>query len=324
VPISRERRPAAAWRIFAAGVGALVLLAAGGSRAADLPADDRRLPARIALGRALFFDPRSSPSGTIACATCHRPDHGFSDPRPRSLDVAGEPMSRHTPTLVNRAGTYWQGWSGRHTSLEDQARHERNRSDAAVRAQIALPEYRERFRAAFGGEPSVARAAEAIAAFVRTVTSSGSPYDRYVAGEATALDPAARRGLSLFMGRGLCVNCHPPPAFTDEGFNNVGVGMDRPDPDPGRAEIYGNPADTGAFKTPTLRDVGRRGPYMHDGSLATLDDVVAHYDRGGVPNRWLSSQVRPLRLTAAQRADLVAFLRSLSGTNPPETLRDRP
>jgi cytochrome c peroxidase len=126
------------------------------------------------------------------------------------------------------------------------------------------------------------------------------------------------------MGRALCVNCHPPPAFTDEGFNNVGVGMDRPDPDPGRAEIYGNPADTGTFKTPTLRDVARRGPYMHDGSLATLDDVVAHYDRGGVPNRWLSSQVRPLRLTAAQRADLVAFLRSLSGTSPPEALAAPP
>jgi cytochrome c peroxidase len=288
----------------------------GAGPAAEAPAGPK-----AELGKLLFWDPRASPSGKIACATCHRPDHGWSDPRPLPLGDDGRPMPRHAPTIINRAGSTWQLWSGRHTSLEAQALHEANRRDDLVDRLIARPGYRRRFRAAFGAPPTRERAAEAIAGFVRTVVSWDAPYDRFAAGDEGALSPGARRGFSLFSGKALCVNCHPPPTFTDEAFHNLGVGMDRPEPDPGRAEVHGNPSDTGAFKTPTLRDVALRGPYMHDGSLATLDDVVAFYDRGGTPNRWQSTQVRPLGLAAGERADLVAFLRALTGKVDPAVAR---
>jgi cytochrome c peroxidase len=194
-------------------------------------------------------------------------------------------------------------------------------SDLGASRFAAIPPYRDEFLTVFGGEPTAERVALAIASYVRTILSGDAPYDRFAAGEAGALSPAARRGLTLFNGRALCVNCHPAPAFTDEAFHNIGIGMGDPRPDRGRYEVYANEADTGAFKTPTLRDVARRGPYMHDGSLPTLEEVIEHYAQGGTPNAWLSTQIRPLRLTRRDRGDLVAFLRALSGEVGPEVRR---
>jgi len=155
--------------------------------------------------------------------------------------------------------------------------------------------------------------AKAIAAYVRTILSGNAPYDRFRAGDRTALSESARRGLALFEGKANCVRCHVGFNFTDEGYRNIGVGMDRETPDLGRFAVTRLDTDKGAFKTPTLRDVARRGPYMHDGSLPTLADVVVFYDRGGVPNPWLSSDIRPLGLTARERSDLIEFMNALTG-----------
>lgn len=292
------------------------------AEAAQVPDDSPLTPEKIALGKQLFWDARWSQSGAVACVTCHRPDHGWSDPRRFSLDFAGRPTRRHAPTLVNRLFGHWYLWTGLRGSLEDQARHDANRSDEAlVRRLGAIPAYQRQFRQVFGTALTPDGVAKAIAAYVRTILSGNSPYDRHVAGDGRALSPAARRGLSLFGGKALCVICHSGFNFTDEGFHNIGVGMGGQDPDLGRSTVTGNEADTGAFKTPTLRDVARRGPYMHDGSFETLEEVVAFYNRGGNPNRWLSPQIRPLELTAAEQADLAAFLRALTGEVAPEVSR---
>ncbi|HEX7126239.1 MAG TPA: cytochrome c peroxidase [Thermodesulfobacteriota bacterium] len=294
---------------------ALVLLAWPAASRASAEAPD---PALVALGQQLFFDSRVSRTGRVSCASCHQPDHGFSDPRRFSPDADGRPSPRHTPTIVGRRFGHWQGWSGRNGSIEEQVLTEPNFGDAARLARLGnLPGYRRQFEALLGGPPTPGRVAVAIAAYVRAVVSTDAPYDRFVAGDAGALTPAARRGLSLFTGRALCVVCHKGDQFTDEGFHNLGVGTDGPSPDPGRAEVYGNPEDWGAFKTPTLRDVARRGPYMHDGSLPTLEAVVAFYDRGGIANRRLSTQLRPLHLTPEEQRDLVAFLEALTGRIDP-------
>ena len=163
--------------------------------------------------------------------------------------------------------------------------------------------------------------AKAIAAYVRTIVSGNSPYDRFKAGDKSALSTEAQRGLALFEGKAGCVSCHAGFNFTDENYRNVGVGMDKPNPDFGRYTVTKNETDKGAFKTPTLRDVARRGPYMHDGSEKTLEEVVAFYNRGGVKNPWLSSDVKPLKLTAQEQKDMVAFLQSLTGEIDPEVGR---
>jgi len=185
----------------------------------------------------------------------------------------------------------------------------------------AIPAYQERFRRVFGTDLSAEGVAKAIAAYARTIVSGNSPYDRFQAGDTHALSPAARRGLGHFEGRshGLgCTRCHAGFNFTDEGYHNIGIGMDRENPDLGRYTVTQNEADKGAFKTPTLRDVARRPPYMHDGSLKTLEEVVAFYNRGGNRNPWRSPAIQPLNLTASEQADLVAFLEALTGEVAPE------
>jgi cytochrome c peroxidase len=172
----------------------------------------------------------------------------------------------------------------------------------------AIPVYQEQFRKVFGTDFNAEGVAKAIAAYVRTVVSGNSPYDRFRAGDTVALSPAAQRGLALFEGKARCARCHTGFNFTDEDYHNIGVGMDRENPDLGRYTVTKDEADKGAFKTPTLRDVARRGPYMHDGSLKTLEEVVDYYAQGGTANPWLSPKSQPLTLTAQERADLIAFL----------------
>jgi cytochrome c peroxidase len=226
----------------------------------------------------------------------------------------GTPTSRHSPTLVNRLFSDRQQWAGTRASLEDQAFKASDQSPELLVAKLgAIPAYQEQFRAVFGTDLNAEGVAKAIAAYERMILSGNSAYDRFVAGDHSALSPAAQRGLALFEGKARCVTCHAGFNFTDESFHNLGVGMDHKEPDLGRYGVTKDEADKGAFKTPTLRDVARRGPYMHDGSLTSLEAVVAFYNHGGRQNPWLSKAIQPLRLTAEEEVELVAFLQSLTG-----------
>ena len=287
--------------------------------AAFIPDDNLQTSEKIALGKMFFWDKRHSASGTVACVSCHQPNHGWSDPRQFSINFAGKPMPRHTPTIVNRLFSDQQLWTGLRPTLEEQALKDLNRTDEKVVEHLGtIPAYQRQFRKIFGHDLEPIGVAKAIAAYVRTIVSGNSPYDRFLAGDKSALSTEAQRGLALFESKAGCVSCHAGFNFTDESYRNIGVGMDKSNADLGRYTVTKNEADKGAFKTPTLRDVARRGPYMHDGSEKTLEEVVAFYNRGGVKNPWLSSDIKPLGLTAQEQTELVAFLQSLTGKIDPE------
>lgn len=288
-------------------------------QAMNIPEDNPLTPEKIALGKQLFFDKRWSKGQTVSCSSCHQPDKGWSDGRQFSLNFAGKLTPRHAPTIINRLFSDLQLWSGLRKSLEDQAYHDMNTSpETIVRNLGPIKGYQEQFRKVFGTGVTAEGAAKAIAAYVRTILSGNSPYDRFQAGDRTALSPAAQRGLALFEGKARCIRCHTGFNFTDEGFHNLGVGMEKENPDLGRYLVTKQEADKGAFKTPTLRDVALRAPYMHDGSKRTLREVVEFYNRGGFMNPWLSKEIVPLNLTTAEQDDLVAFLKSLTGEVSPE------
>jgi cytochrome c peroxidase len=290
--------------------------------AAFIPDDNPPTPEKIAFGKQLFWDKRWSKSKTVACVSCHQPEHGWSDPQQFSTNFEGKPTLRHAPTIVNRLFSDRQLWTGLRASLEDQARNDSNSSDDTVVAHLSgIAAYREQHKKVFGRDLDADGVAKAIAAFVRTIVSGDAPYDRFKAGDKTAMSASAQRGLVLFEGRAQCVRCHAGFNFTDEGYRNIGVGMDKEKPDLGRFLVTKNEADKGAFKTPTLRDVAKRGPYMHDGSEKTLADVVAFYNKGGVKNPWLSSEIKPLGLSAQEQADLVEFMKALSGRIDPDVGR---
>jgi cytochrome c peroxidase len=276
---------------------------------------------KVVLGRRLFFDPILSRDRTLSCATCHDPKLGFTDDKPVAVGVGGQKGTRRSPRLINRGYGKSFFWDGRAASLEEQVIQPIQNPiemvmtlDEVMARLKAGPAYQAAFQEAFGRGPSVEGLQHALASYVRTIVSGNSPYDRFVAGESGALNPAQRRGLEVFRGKGNCAVCHLGPNLTDEEFHNTGVGWkDGRSEDPGRAKISGDPADTGAFKTPTLREIASTGPYMHDGSLATLADVVEFYDKGGERNPRLSVEMQRLDLTAAEKADLIEFLKSLSG-----------
>jgi len=287
--------------------------------AAFIPDENRQTPEKVALGKMFFWDKRHSASGTVACVSCHQPDHGWSDPRQFSINFAGKPMPRHTPTVVNRLFSDQQLWTGLRPTLEEQALKDLNRTDEKIVEHLgSIPAYQRQFRKIFGHDLEPIGVAKAIASYVRTIVSGNSHYDRFLAGDKSALPTEAQRGLALFEGKAGCVSCHAGFNFTDESYRNIGVGMDKPNPDLGRYTVTKNEADKGAFKTPTLRDVARRGPYMHDGSEKTLEDVIAFYNRGGVKNPWLSTDVKRLGLTVQEQKELLAFLQSLSGEIDPQ------
>ena len=191
-----------------------------------------------------------------------------------------------------------------------------NTLEALVKTLNGIQGYRDQFQKVSGTDATPDGIAKAIAAFERTLLSGNSPFDRFQAGDKKALSAAAQRGFELFRGKANCVRCHAGFNFTDESYHNIGVGMDRPDPDLGRFNVTKREEHKGAFKTPTLRHIAQTAPYMHDGSLRTLEEVIEYYDRGGTPNPYLSKEIRPLKLPARERADLAAFLRSLTGEGP--------
>ena len=284
-----------------------------------VPSGNRLTPAKIALGRRLFFDRRLSRDATLSCASCHEPQRAFTDGRAVAQGIGGARGRRNSPTLVNRAWGSSFFFDGRARSLEDLALQPildptelGSTADAVL--SFARASYRSRFRAAFDAEPSLELIAKALASYLRTIVDGDSAFDRFAAGNDSALTTSARRGRTLFNGKAGCGQCHSGTNLTDDEFHNTGVAWRTGVlTDEGRAGVTSAPADRGAFKTPTLREISRTAPYMHDGSLATLPQVIEYYDTGGEKNPSLDPKLRPLHLSPLEKADLAAFLTSLTG-----------
>lgn len=277
------------------------------------------LEAEVSLGRTLFFDKRLSRTGAVSCATCHDPTLSFTDGQAVSTGIGGRHGTRNSPTVLVAARSPLLFWDGRAASLEAQAAGpltnpvEMDADLPWVVGTIASdPTYRQRFQAAYGTSPDEKGLLAALAAYQRALVPGPSPYDRYVAGDPTALTPAAERGLKVFT-RNRCFGCHRGPDLTDNLFHSVGWGVDQPSPDVGRQAVTGKDKDFAAFKTPTLRNIAETAPYFHDGRAATLEAVVDYYNQGGHPHAQLDFRVRKLNLSTEQRSDLVTFLRALSG-----------
>ncbi|MBK7931636.1 MAG: c-type cytochrome [Bryobacterales bacterium] len=285
------------------------------------PASNPITREKVEVGRALFQFRGLSRDGTLSCGGCHLPEHAFSDGKPGAVGVRGQVSERRTPPLINRAWGKSFFWDGRAATLEAQVLQpivnpkEMDLTLAEigqrVRAEATL---RQRMKKVFGRDAGNEDIALALASYVRTILSGDSPYDRFVAGDRTALSPQQQLGLRLFRGKANCVACHVGPHFTDERFHNTGTGWrDGAFVDAGRAEVSHETSDRGAFKTPGLREVARAAPYMHDGSLRTLEEVVDFYDEGGRENPERDAEMRELKLTTEEKRALVEFLKSLSG-----------
>jgi len=285
------------------------------------PEDNPLTAEKVALGRKLFFDPMLSRDETLACASCHDPRRAFTDGRAVSLGVFGRKGTRSAPSLINRGYGVSHFWDGRTSSLEEQVLQpvqNPKELDMTVEEVVARlkqdQDYPKLFQASFARAISREDLARALASYVRTILSGNAPIDRYLNGEREALSERQRQGLHIFRGKGQCTACHVGPNFTDERFHNTGVAWQRGALlDDGRFRVSGKAEDRGAFKTPTLREVTRTAPYMHDGSLETLEDVIDFYDRGGNPNPYLDSELRRLNLTSTEKEALVTFLHALSG-----------
>ena len=288
------------------------------------PWDNHLTAEKTDLGERLFFDTRLSRDGTVSCSTCHLPEKAFSDGQAIALGIDDRLGRRNAPTLLNRAYMRSQFWDGRAASLEEQALMPMinpseldNTHEEIVRRLELDEEYGRLFEAAFGSEEIVIEhVARAIASFERTLLSGNSAFDRYeILGETRALSESARRGLELFRGQARCHLCHERSLFSDGLFHNTGVSWGELPIDLGRYEVTEEKYDQAAFRTPSLRDVEHTAPYMHDGSIETLEDVLEFYSKGGNPNPYLDLAIKPLDLSDREMADLVEFLKSLSGSN---------
>lgn len=285
------------------------------------PKDNPYSAAKADLGRLLYYDKRISGDGTLSCATCHDPKKGFTDQAPVSTGIRGQKGPISAPTVINRAYGLLQFWDGRAPTLEAQAVGPManpiemgNTHANVVKTLRGIAGYRTKFKAVFGTEEfTLDHIAKAIATFERTVLSGDAPYDRYKAGNKTAMTPAQIRGMDVYFNKAKCDKCHEGPNFTLNAFHNLGVGQEKATPDEGRFAVTKDPSHFGQFKTPTLREIEHTFPYMHDGSLKTLEEVVEFYDKGGIRNKNLDEEMKPLKLTPAQKADLVAFMKALSG-----------
>ena len=292
--------------------------------AVPAPAGAPASPALLALGERLFNAPALSGNGRIACATCHDLKLGLADgARLSTAGATGRPLARHTPTLWNVAWAPLLMWDGRADGLERQAALPMSHPDEmasspqdAARRLAADPDMSRLFGQAFPASPGVSAAGlvAALAAYQRTLVSPPTRFDQWVAGDNAALSAEERLGLAVFAGKGQCIACHTGFALTDQAFHDIGL----PTTDLGRGPIAGVAAVSHAFKTPTLRELAWTAPYMHNGSLATLEEVVRHYEGGGIarPSRSREMPAR-LELTDEERAALVAFLETLSSDAPP-------
>jgi cytochrome c peroxidase len=279
-------------------------------------------PEKVALGQMLFFDPRLSGSGVISCASCHNPGLGWSDGLAKGLGHMGGRLGRRTPTILDVAYGEPYFWDGRAATLEDQAKgpltsaKEMNMpADAAISRIESIPGYVAAFSRAFPGRDiSLDTFAAAVASYERTVISANAPFDKWVEGDEQAVSAAAKRGFVLFNGKANCAVCHSGWRMSDDGFHDIGL----PGEDRGRAAIApGIVQLEHAFKTPTLRNINQRAPYMHDGSMPTLAAVIDHYDHGFEHRDSLDGQIHPLDLTSEEKSDLLAFLDTLTSVDVP-------
>jgi cytochrome c peroxidase len=290
------------------------------------PEDNPHSAAKAALGRMLFFDPILSGSRARSCATCHNPGLSWGDGLARSIGEGQAAMALRAPTLLDVAWVPRLGWDGKFPDLESVAfapitsAANMNLPEAVLIERLeANPGYVRSFTAAFDEGPITrARIEAALATYERSIVAETAPFDRWIMGDERAIDAAAKRGFELFRGKARCAECHSGFAFTDGSFHDIGSATGA---DIGRGRLFPTSVKLRyAFKTPTLRDVARRAPYMHNGALATLDDVIALYDRGGIARESRSELIAPMRLTPAEKADLIAFLNTLTGEPRPVAL----
>lgn len=319
-------RPLILFSLTATTATVLGMVVASAAEPTGLPAvvhpkDNATSPEKVALGKQLYFDGRLSADNKVSCATCHDPAKGYSNGDQFATGVEGKKGGRNSPTVINTAFQKFQFWDGRAGTLEEQALGpiqnpiEMNLTlDAVVAKLNGIEGYKKQFQQVFGTDVTSEGIAKAIAAYERTLLSGDAPYDRFKAGDKTAMSESAQRGMALFFGKANCSACHSGPNFTDNAFHNIGV----PGNDAGREAISKSLGDRGSFKTPTLRDIARTSPYMHDGSLKTLEEVIAHYAKGGTAHEQLDEEIYELKLTDEQKADLVTFLKEgLSGASYP-------
>jgi cytochrome c peroxidase len=286
----------------------------------SIPADNPLTPEKVALGRQLFFDERLSIDGTKSCYSCHVCEHGLTDGLPKAIGAGNKQLPRSSPTLWNigyHKEFYWDGRSG---SLEAQAMAAWKGGNMGVgektgeiAAKInALQGYKAQFQKVFQSDATPENMMKAISAYERTIISGDTAWDRWKAGDNTAISMSAYRGWNIFQAI-RCNNCHDGVLFTDQQYHNIGIGMDQKEPDPGRGKVTNKPEDTGAFKTPTLRDIARSAPYFHDGSAKTLEEAVDIMLGGGKENQYLDKKnLQAHKILPEQREDLLNFLRSLS------------
>jgi cytochrome c peroxidase len=312
--------------------------------------------AKIELGRQLYVDTRLSADNTVSCASCHHPDEGYSRNTKTGVGIRDQRGGRNSPICYNRIFSSVQFWDGRAATLEEQAKgpianpiEMGNTHEAAVATLKKIPGYVKQFEKIYPDGVTIDNVAKSIAAFERTLVTGSSPYDyaeRFKRFEklpaddleelkedepevyaeyehlqkmtkAEPMTAAAKRGQALFFSQRInCAACHVGANLADELYHNLGVGADAKEPDVGRFAVTKDPKDWGAFKTPTIRNVEFSGPYMHDGSLATLEEVVEHYNKGGTPNKNLSDKIVKLNLNPQEKADLVAFMKACSGPLP--------
>ena len=285
-----------------------------------IPADNPMTPEKVALGKQLFFDERLSIDNSKSCYSCHLCENGLTDGLPKAIGALNKQLPRSSPTLWNIGYHKEFYWDGRSPSLEKQAMAAWVGGNMGVGDKVnevvgrinALQGYREQFQKVFQSDATADNMMKAIAAYERTIISGNTAWDRYRAGDNSAISESAFRGWNIFQTI-KCNQCHDGVLFTDQQYHNIGIGMDQPNPDQGRAAATKKPEDTGAFKTPTLRDIAKSAPYFHDGSAKTLEEAVDIMLAGGKPNQYLDKKnLQPQRVLPEQREDLLNFLRSLN------------
>jgi len=286
------------------------------------PKDNPYTPEKAALGKRLYFDTRLSVSSAQSCGSCHSPSFGWGDGLEVGVGFGMHKLGRHSPTVVNAAWSSIFMWDGRLPTLEDQAlgpiqsEGEMNMPLDKLMVRLnAISEYKPMFDRVFQQEGMTPKTlAKAIATYERTIVSEPAPFDAWIEGDEKAISEEAKRGFTVFNAKAQCAACHEGWNFTNEGFQDIGL----PSDDVGRGQyLPGVLKMKHAFKTPSLREITRRGPYMHDGSMATLEQVVDHYDIGGVDRPSRSDLMRPLHLTTQEKSDLVTFLKTLSSNLTP-------
>ena len=289
-----------------------------GYEAMPIPPDNPMTPEKVALGRQLFFDERLSGDGSRSCYSCHVCEHGLTDGLPKAIGAFNKQLPRSSPTLWNIGYHKEFYWDGRSKSLEDQAMAAWTKANMGAKADEivaklnALQGYHSQFQKVFSSAATPDNVVKAISAYERTIISGDTAWDRFRAGEQSAMSESAKRGRNIFEAI-KCTNCHDGILLTDQQYHNVGIGMDQKEPDVGRFTVTKKPEDTGAFKTPTLRDIAKSAPYFHDGSVPTLEAAVDTMLAGGKPNQYLDKKnLEPHKILPDQREDLLNFLRALN------------